>query len=42
MAPTRLANDASASVLIRSDNAAAHLAVAQSERAATATQSGTT
>ncbi len=38
-APPRLANDASASVLIRSDNAAAHLADAQSERAATALQS---
>jgi hypothetical protein len=40
LAPTRLANDARASDLIRSDNVAAHLADAQSERAATATQSG--
>jgi hypothetical protein len=42
LAPTRLANDASASGLTRSDNAAAHLAVAQSEREATASQSGKT
>ena len=40
LAPTRLANDASSSVLTRSDNAAAHLADAQSEREATASQSG--
>jgi hypothetical protein len=40
LAPIHLTNDASASVLTRSDNAAAQLADAQSERAATATQSG--
>ena len=36
----QLTNDARASVLIRSDNAASHLAIAQSEREATAKQSG--
>ena len=40
MSLMQLANDASASVLTRSDNAAAQLANAQSEREATAAQSG--
>jgi hypothetical protein len=40
LAPIHLANDAAASVLTRSDNAAAQLAHAQSEREATAAQSG--
>ena len=40
MSLMQLTNDAGASVLIRSDNAASHLANAQSEREATAEQSG--
>ena len=40
MSLMQLANDADASVLTRSDNAASHLANAQSEREATAAQSG--
>jgi hypothetical protein len=40
MSLMQLANDAGASVLTRSDNAAAQLAHAQSEREATASQSG--
>ena len=40
MSLMQLANDAGAPVLTRSDNAAAQRADAQSEREATATQSG--